>query len=347
MSLDNIAITITGTPDQLAPITNHLTNGGHTIRLVDLPDMLLECDMTGRRSPRVDGPGPLLVDFSINDVDVTSPSWVVTGITADGEDVPVVAEPAEPAEPAVSTCRECGCTDDRACPGGCWWANDDRDLCTRCAVEEPVSAAVGIDMLAAELAAADSAAESVEEVGDVGLGDDPTGELLVGSAPPASSTVRPDILDDTAAPLTERIAALLLANPDREWAAAQVGEHITDARNTGVIGSTLNNLVMSGRINRSGRGRYTAPAPIDPTEFEDDDDADDEPVPLSTPAKAVLEFLRSDAGAWTVDGLLSEFPQESSISMRSYLTSLRTRGLVEHKPASDIHSAATYRAVPA
>lgn len=28
-------------------------------------------------------------------------------------------------------CRECGCTDERACPGGCWWAR--RDLCTRCA----------------------------------------------------------------------------------------------------------------------------------------------------------------------------------------------------------------------
>lgn len=28
-------------------------------------------------------------------------------------------------------CRECGCTDDRACPGGCWWVEP--DLCSACA----------------------------------------------------------------------------------------------------------------------------------------------------------------------------------------------------------------------
>ncbi len=27
-------------------------------------------------------------------------------------------------------CRVCGCTDDRACPGGCYWA--DEDLCSAC-----------------------------------------------------------------------------------------------------------------------------------------------------------------------------------------------------------------------
>lgn len=34
---------------------------------------------------------------------------------------------------AKRVCRLCGCTEDRACPGGCAWANDDRDLCTACA----------------------------------------------------------------------------------------------------------------------------------------------------------------------------------------------------------------------
>ena len=29
------------------------------------------------------------------------------------------------------TCRVCGCTDDRACPGGCVWAEP--NLCSRCA----------------------------------------------------------------------------------------------------------------------------------------------------------------------------------------------------------------------
>lgn len=35
---------------------------------------------------------------------------------------------------AVPCCRVCGCTDDRACAGGCRWAQD--DLCTAC-VEKP------------------------------------------------------------------------------------------------------------------------------------------------------------------------------------------------------------------
>jgi hypothetical protein len=28
-------------------------------------------------------------------------------------------------------CRHCGCTDDHACPGGCYWVED--DLCSECA----------------------------------------------------------------------------------------------------------------------------------------------------------------------------------------------------------------------
>lgn len=30
-------------------------------------------------------------------------------------------------------CRVCGCTEGFACPGGCVWANREKDLCTRCA----------------------------------------------------------------------------------------------------------------------------------------------------------------------------------------------------------------------
>lgn len=36
-------------------------------------------------------------------------------------------------------CRACGCTDEMACPGGCWWARDPFELgllCTRCAPAE-------------------------------------------------------------------------------------------------------------------------------------------------------------------------------------------------------------------
>jgi len=34
-----------------------------------------------------------------------------------------------PVEPRF--CRTCGCTDSRACPGGCWWVEP--DLCSACA----------------------------------------------------------------------------------------------------------------------------------------------------------------------------------------------------------------------
>jgi len=50
--------------------------------------------------------------------------------------VPVVV-PATPATHETENhsqqrvCRECGCTDDHACPGGCWWV--DANLCSRCA----------------------------------------------------------------------------------------------------------------------------------------------------------------------------------------------------------------------
>lgn len=34
-------------------------------------------------------------------------------------------------QPVVRRCRECGCTDGRACEGGCWWVLP--DVCSSCA----------------------------------------------------------------------------------------------------------------------------------------------------------------------------------------------------------------------
>ncbi len=37
----------------------------------------------------------------------------------------------------VPTCRGCGCTDERACPGGCCWVEDpelEGELCSTCLV---------------------------------------------------------------------------------------------------------------------------------------------------------------------------------------------------------------------
>lgn len=39
------------------------------------------------------------------------------------------------------TCRECGCTDERGCPGGCWWVLP--DVCSSCAAALLVNA--GLD----------------------------------------------------------------------------------------------------------------------------------------------------------------------------------------------------------
>ncbi|QAT44140.1 hypothetical protein EQM06_09660 [Aminipila luticellarii] len=33
-------------------------------------------------------------------------------------------------------CRVCGCTQDHACPGGCYWVED--DLCSKCAGTEQI-----------------------------------------------------------------------------------------------------------------------------------------------------------------------------------------------------------------
>lgn len=34
--------------------------------------------------------------------------------------------------PRAGVCRLCGCTEERACPGGCSWANATRTICSRC-----------------------------------------------------------------------------------------------------------------------------------------------------------------------------------------------------------------------
>lgn len=34
--------------------------------------------------------------------------------------------------PKSGTCRVCGCTDEHACDGGCWWVDSSRTLCSTC-----------------------------------------------------------------------------------------------------------------------------------------------------------------------------------------------------------------------
>lgn len=35
-------------------------------------------------------------------------------------------------QPVAGECRFCGCTEERACYGGCSWANATRTVCSRC-----------------------------------------------------------------------------------------------------------------------------------------------------------------------------------------------------------------------
>lgn len=39
-------------------------------------------------------------------------------------------------------CRGCGCTDDRACPGGCSWVTTNPPICSAC-VDEGLSGGIG------------------------------------------------------------------------------------------------------------------------------------------------------------------------------------------------------------
>lgn len=58
---------------------------------------------------------------------------------------PEAAAPEVDPEPSERTCRHCGCTQARACPGGCWWVGPDE--CSACTApvipEDIVAAALG------------------------------------------------------------------------------------------------------------------------------------------------------------------------------------------------------------
>lgn len=60
----------------------------------------------------------------------TAPKDVISRVTALGAQGGIDQVLLE----LVRTCHVCGCTDERACFGGCWWVNDDGtpDLCSSC-----------------------------------------------------------------------------------------------------------------------------------------------------------------------------------------------------------------------
>lgn len=49
---------------------------------------------------------------------------------------PWVAPTVRKVERIPGTCGVCGCTDDRACRGGCWWVDKRHTLCSACVPPE-------------------------------------------------------------------------------------------------------------------------------------------------------------------------------------------------------------------
>lgn len=66
-------------------------------------------------------------------------AWPCSVITTACARFPVTAAalPEQAAMADLATCRVCGCTEDRPCPGGCWWVSDPMmgDLCSSCPAE--------------------------------------------------------------------------------------------------------------------------------------------------------------------------------------------------------------------
>lgn len=63
----------------------------------------------------------------------TAPQDLIDRVAAFMNDLRDVAGIDDVTLDVIRTCRVCGCTDDRACFGGCAWVGLADDLCTACA----------------------------------------------------------------------------------------------------------------------------------------------------------------------------------------------------------------------
>lgn len=75
----------------------------------------------------------------------------------------------------VTTCFVCGCTDEVACPGGCWWAANDEDngleVCNRCVELRDDLIGAGMPMTLEQLA--ERTGEERDEAADWARATDP------------------------------------------------------------------------------------------------------------------------------------------------------------------------------
>lgn len=74
-------------------------------------------------------------------LDITEDDPVLRAIAEAGWDPAQDAKDVSPAPGEKWKCRRCGCTDDRPCPGGCYWVQ--QDLCSQCAGRGPLLVTAG------------------------------------------------------------------------------------------------------------------------------------------------------------------------------------------------------------
>lgn len=337
MSLDNIAITISGTPDQLAPVTALLGKLGHTIRLVDLPEMLLECDMTPPAVAVVERRGHARgASASDGILDELRPagSRRATGghisrqpaAEGAGNDGPTggdisPASTAHDTEPDTTTPTAATDDPENVEPEP---APDLIDAEAWAAANPAIGAGrmdpKQLGQLAAELAADDGPTEA--ELTEI----ETTPDDVVDELEEISDDQR--IVNTRSAILSHRIEALFRIHPDREWTAPTMFEHLPGVHGTGAISAALSGLTSAGRAIRVGRGRYR-PAPPGPEPLRD----------------TLLRILRCDpdpAKTWSLDEL-ADYTGDDHSDIHEALLELHVDGLL----VADPNDTDEHQAVPA
>lgn len=100
--------------------------------------LVLACSMVGMDFER-DNPARTPLSVAC-DTAYDEAAWVLVGLYE--EQMASVAVPLRPDlnDIGVRSCEVCGCTEDHACPGRCWWVGP--KLCSTCAAEIPSRAII-------------------------------------------------------------------------------------------------------------------------------------------------------------------------------------------------------------
>jgi hypothetical protein len=111
--------------DQQAIVILGIEKDG-TITIVTYGEDKKKCQAIGEWADSLEQHGLLLIPFN------TVFGWGNGGKPTTGETLGAYLKKNRRGKKSVSKCRVCGCTDTRACEGGCSWAEE--DLCSSCAL---------------------------------------------------------------------------------------------------------------------------------------------------------------------------------------------------------------------